>query len=206
MDKKKALAVLAVIFVVLIGGASFLYMRLGKNMAPDQLAVETGAGEMVTEPDSQDEAKEGNKEEEQRPKLPDFTVYDKDGNEAHLSDYIGKPVVLNFWASWCGPCKMEMPEFQKKYDELGEKIHFLMVNMTDGSRETKETASRLIEKQEYTFPVFFDTEFQAATAFQVYSLPTTYFIDEEGYGIAQATGAIDGETLQRGIDMILEKE
>ena len=140
--------------------------------------------------------------EEELTLAPDFTVYDAQGNEVKLSDYIGKPTVLNFWASWCGPCQMEMPDFHEKYLEIGEEVNFLMVNMTSG-RETLENAQAFIEEEGYTFPVFFDTETDAAMTYSVYSLPTTYFLDAQGYLIANATGAIDADTLQRGIDLIL---
>ena len=133
---------------------------------------------------------------------PDFTVYDLDGNEVHLSDFRGKPVVLNFWASWCGPCKSEMPDFNEKYQELGDDVQFLMINLTDGSYETLEKASAFVESQGYRFPVFYDTASNAANTYGISSIPTTFFIDAEGCGIAQATGAIDGNTLQIGIDMI----
>ena len=98
---------------------------------------------------------------------------------------------------------MEMPDFNEKYLEIGEEVQFLIINMTDGSRETVETASAFIAEQGYSFPVFYDTDQDAATIYGVYSLPTTYFIDAEGNAIAQATGAIDEGTLQRGIDMII---
>jgi hypothetical protein len=80
-----------------------------------------------------------------------------------------------------------------------------MINMTDGSRETVDSARKFISEQKYTFPVFFDTAYHATITYEAYALPMTFFIDGEGYAVAQATGAIDSETLQRGIDMILGK-
>ena len=91
---------------------------------------------------------------------PDFTVFDIDGNAVKLSDFQGKPVILNFWASWCGPCKAEMPDFEKKYKELGDKVQFLMVNITSG--DDFETAKDYIAQQGYQFPVFYDTTGEAA--------------------------------------------
>lgn len=82
---------------------------------------------------------------------------------------------------------MEMPDFEEKYRELGGEINFLMVNMTDGSRETVKTASAFIEKKGYTFPVYYDTESNAAITYNVYSLPTTYFIDSSAHVTAQTT-------------------
>lgn len=134
---------------------------------------------------------------------PDFTVYDADGKAVKLSDFYGKPTVVNFWASWCSPCKMEMPDFEEKYNEQGDKVNFLMVNMTDNSRETVKIASEFIASQGYTFPVYYDTEQSAAIAYSVYSLPTTYFIDASGNIVTYASGAINAETLQTGIDMIM---
>ena len=193
MKNKKTFFIIALVFVLLIGGATVLYRQLGKNIAAEQLATQST--------NQSDESAAG--ETEQKVKAPDFTVYDLDGNEVHLSDFIGKSVVLNFWASWCSPCKMEMPDFNEKYLEIGEEVQFLIINMTDGSRETVETASAFIAEQGYSFPVFYDTDQDAAATYGVYSLPTTYFIDEEGNAIAQATGAIDEEILQQGIDMII---
>lgn len=212
----KIIGILAVLFVVVIVGASILYNQLSSKMKSNNLMQEaTGEAELkedsaAAENDSADtensSAEDEASQNSEQSQVPDFTVTDSDGNEVKLSDFFGKPIVLNFWASWCGPCKSEMPDFDEAYKELGEDIEFLMVNMTDGSRETVEKAKAHVEEQGYSFPVYFDTATDAAITYQVMSIPTTYFIDENGYGIAQAAGAIDRETLQKGIDMIFPTE
>ena len=113
-------------------------------------------------------------------------------------------MILNFWASWCGPCKSEMPDFEDFYKEHGDQIHFLMVNLTDGSQETVETASAFISGQGYTFPVYFDTLSDAAKIYQVYSIPCTYFLDTDGAIVSKTIGMISADALQQGIDLIVE--
>ncbi len=191
MKSKKVFLAIVLAFVLLIGGAAVLYDKLSEDFAAEQLVVQ----------ETEKEA-ESVESEDETPMAPPFSVYNADGNKVYLSDYVGKPVVLNFWASWCGFCEMEMPDFEEKYLELGDDLHFLMVNVTDGKQETIESASEFIAESGYTFPVYYDKDLDAASAYGAYSLPVTFFIDAEGHAIAKASGAINADTLQQGIDMI----
>ena len=204
--KKKLPLILTLVFVLLLGGAYVLYNHLSADMAPNQLATpqaqETRPSETA---DSTDSSAETTQETEPPKSMaPDFTAYDKEGNPVKLSDFRGKPVVLNFWSSNCGPCRAEMPDFQRVYEEMGEDVQFLMVNMTDGSWDTVESATAFISEQGFTFPVYFDTQLSAARAYVVNSLPTTYFIDKEGYLTAYTRGMTQESVLRQGIRMITE--
>ena len=193
MNQKLKFILISVVIVLVFVGIYMLYHHLGDQYVHSQLA--TTPNEKETAENSSDAATDNSK-------APDFTVYDAEGNSVRLSDFLGKPVIVNFWASWCGPCKSEMPDFQTAYEKYGDQIVFLMVNMTDGSQETVQTASAFIEKTGYTFPVYFDSDSDAAITYGVRSIPTTYFIDALGNGIAWASGAINESMLEQGIDMI----
>ncbi len=181
MQKNNKLIFLATVLLLFIVGAYGLYQTLAPQSSQQQFAAHA-----------------------QTQTAPNFTVYDETGKAVQLQDFQGKPVVLNFWASWCGPCRSEMPHFDALQQKLAGKVHFLMVNVTDGQREDVDKATAFIKNNGYSFPIYFDKNLQAATAYSIYALPTTYFIDAQGKIVSQASGALTAGALQTGVDMIYQ--
>ncbi len=134
---------------------------------------------------------------------PDFTMLDGSGNAVKLSDFMGKPIVLNFWASWCPPCKAEMPDFEEAYKQYGDDVVFIMLNLTDGYSETVATANAHIAANGYTFPVYYDTAYEGAYAYEVSAIPQTCFINARGQLVSISVGMIDGATLEGWIGRFL---
>ena len=187
---KKVLLITLIALVALLAIAGVLYPKLSSGMQTQQLAT--------TPPATTEVADATEATQPETIPAPDFTVLDWDGNEVNFSDYAGKPVVLNFWAHWCGPCQMEMPEFNAKYEELEGEVTFLMVHVGADMDAGKEK----VTEGGYTFPVVFDKDSQAAAFYGVSAFPTSFFIDKEGNLQAYYVGAMDGDLLQQGIDMI----
>lgn len=130
----------------------------------------------------------------------DFTAMDEEGNSVRLFDYFGKPVVVNFWASWCPSCKAEMPDFNELYKERGSEVNFLMVDMTDGLRETVEIGKAHVEEQGFDFPVLFDTDSSGAMAYSITSIPTTLFINRDGEIVATVYGTMSKDKIMEYLD------
>lgn len=200
MQSKLKWVIIAAAAVVLFVGVYFLYDNLKDKYAPDQFSdFQTNEQDESDEPSVTSD--DSSQEDEIDYSAPDFTVLDADENSVKLSDYFGKPIVLNFWASWCYYCKEEMPDFNQAYLDNSD-IQFMMVNVTDGSQETLSSAKKFIEDSEFEFPVFYDTELDAAITYGASGLPMTLFINKDGELVTYARGLLSAENLQKGIELI----
>ena len=209
----------AVALVALIAGATLLYDKLGADYQPEGGGVEElGPWEGFEEPTTPPEEIETPPASETEPpatetdppqtetqppveteppkvtlKAPDFTVRDMSGNYVKLSDYTGKPIIVNFWATWCTYCVREMPDFEAMYKKYGDRVNFLMVNVEDTSLSIIQ---KYLDNNGYTFPVYNDASGTAAYTYGVTGYPTTYFFDANGSARYKAPGMIDGATLE----------
>ena len=194
--KSKKLIVTLCVFIGVLLVAGVLYSRMSGQVQSQGIVT------TVTEAPAEDV--QDNTEATQPETVPaaDFTVKDFDGNDVKLSDYFGKPIVLNFWAYWCGPCQREMPEFNARYEELGGDVVFLMVHVDP---DTTQGRSYVVANG-FDFPVVYDEKGQAAATYGITSFPTTFFIDAEGNLQGYYIGIMNAELLQMGIDTIYTTE
>lgn len=141
----------------------------------------------------------------QAPKInmpPDFTVFKSNGTRVKLSDFAGQPIILNFWASWCPPCKREMPIINNQYAISKNSVVFMMVDLVDGQRETQAKGQKYYDSQGYSFPIYFDNEKQAARQYNTSSIPITFFINSNGKIVKTHRGEISKQQLADAIRLI----
>lgn len=194
MTNKILWILLAVLLVAVLIVGSVLYGILSEQYLMQQ------------EPPTQPATEPAEDPQEPSPyAAPDFSVMDMNGNMVRLSDFRGKPVVLNFWATWCYYCRMNMPI----YEQITEKypqVEFLFVNATDGFQETEANARKFMEDNGYDLPIYFDVTFEAQYRYGASSLPVTFFIDQAGDLMTYRPGAMDAPMMEQYISLILPKE
>lgn len=185
--KNKSTVLLIVGIIVIIAGAVFAYDKLSALYTPENYLPSENASTS----------------ESDKPKIPapDFTVYDMNGDPVKMSEIgKGKKVVLNFWATWCGYCKDEMPDFDEVYKEMGDDVVFMMINLPHSRGETVEKAQKYILEEGYSFPVYFDNDNVIYQNYDVSGLPATYIINSDGTFFGYTQGRLPKEALVNAIN------
>ncbi len=135
---------------------------------------------------------------------PDFTLRDLKGNNVKLSSFRGKAVFINFWTTWCGFCKMEMPYIEKVYEKRKDEIIILTINWTSTEKEPGKQPADIvgdfIRLTGYTFPVLLDEEGKVAEGYLVRGIPVNFFIDKNGIITAKHIGAMTEDMIKDYID------
>ncbi len=121
-------------------------------------------------------------------KAPDFELQTMEGETVKLSDYRGQKVMINFWATWCPPCRAEMPDMQKFYEN--EDIEILAVNLTQTESDASDV-TEFVDDFGLTFPILMDEKIAVANQYEIKPIPTSYFVDSEGYIQYVALGAMN---------------
>lgn len=209
MDKKYIkVLILVIVFIVLLTGAYFCYNYLISNYDINSLSttnnnLDTSLNTSIN--NNYQVVENGTSSNEtNKIMMTDFFVYTYENKKINLSDYKGKPIVVNFFATWCPPCKAELPSFENLYKKYGEDVEFIMVNLTDGYSQIKEDVKDFIDENKYTFPVYYDIDFSAANAYKIYSIPETLFIDKEGNIVYTHVGMISEIMLEEKINEIMK--
>ena len=182
--KSNRIIIYIILFVLVISGAALLYGELSENYQINQKTEE--------------------KSEKPKQKALDFEVFSENGESVKLSEKSGKPVVINFWATWCGPCREELPAFENMYKKYQDKVEFMMVNLTDGMREKKEDVKDFITKNNYSFPVYYDTNQNAAYMYNMTSVPVTVFVDADGNIDNYRVGGLRENKLKEYIEQLMK--
>lgn len=181
MNKKAQIVIILLVIAFFVIGGTLAYNYLQNDFQPENISTKS-----VNDTNT----------------APDFTVLDWDGKSVSLSNNFGKPIIINFWSTWCGPCQNEMPHFETMFKEYGNEVIFMIVNLTDGVSETVNSVKEFISENNFTFPVYFDTENNGAEAYGIYNIPRTICIDKNGIIIADYTGSLSEEKLLSVIDKL----
>lgn len=201
--KKAIFIVIIVVIASMIGWTVYDFAGSDDDGEPDE---EVG-GATITAPDEDDDEDESGDEESSNDvgidigdKAPDFSLKTLDGKKETLSDYEGENVIVNFWATWCPPCREEIPDLQKLYNN--RDVDVLAIDLEETEDNLDDVKEFVYDEFEMEFPVLRDKTSDVANVYQVMAYPTSYMIDSEGYIRFKAMGAMDYEEMEERLDQM----
>ncbi|MFD2759405.1 TlpA family protein disulfide reductase [Lentibacillus juripiscarius] len=193
--------ILVLIVVGMLGWAVYDF-----SSSTDETAVEennnSGGGKITSPPPTGDEEQVEETDEvgiSVGKIAPDFKLKTLEGETVRLSDYRGERVIVNFWATWCPPCRAEIPDFQKLYDN--KDVEILAVDLTE-TEESIEDVRAFVKEYDMTFPVLTDENSDVANTYQVMAYPTSYMIDSSGHIQYRAMGAMNYDLMVQELEKI----
>ncbi|MCB2289273.1 TlpA family protein disulfide reductase [Clostridium sp. CS001] len=192
------------IFILIFGISIYTVTNYNKNKSKDSdIITKETPTQSTTVPNESTDIKKDNPTEivtnPEKIAALDFKLKDLNGKDVSLSDFKGKKVMLNFWASWCRPCMSEMPDIQKLYNETKDSdLVILAVNLS----EDKATVKSFADINKYNFTILLDSEENVGRQYTITAIPTTFFIDKEGNIISTVKGAITLEKMRMYISKL----
>lgn len=203
-------AFLMIVMGLFVFSGKLSYMQNNTNNSSSSTEYSTGKDATNSNSEENDKSNgtaSSNKSEENKTPAIDFELKDQYGKTHKLSDYKGKVVFLNFWATWCPPCKMEMPDIQKlyeKYEKQGEKSEVVVISVAAPNTQDEKDIDGIkafLEENGYTYPVLMDDGGYTFGAYRISSLPTTFMIEKEG----NVFGYVQGGLTQEAMESIIEQ-
>lgn len=188
MRRNVGLSVLVAVILLFLAGAGglSLWRSAFKAVQQSTSGLEAGRGEV--------------KPEVGYP-APDFTLPDIQGRTVTLSQLKGKPIFINFWATWCPPCRVEMPEIQSFFEKYKGKVEVVAVNLTSTEKSPAEV-KKFLETNGYIFPVVLDTKGVAENYYLVRAIPTSYLLDDQRIIRFKYTGPLSLQLLEQALEKI----
>ncbi len=195
-----------IIAALIIISAVLGYMVLSREFEPQNPAYDIPDDHENIEIADTGNTEDSNNEKESVADYRDFTVYTYEGESVSLSEIAneGKPVVINFWTTWCGYCKEEMPDFNDIYLEYSDKVNFMMIDVNGNGNDNMEQARAYVEESGFEFPVYYDSEISAASAYGLTSFPTTVVLNSDGVTIYAYPGMMSKQNLVSLIEKSLD--
>ncbi|WP_102692902.1 TlpA disulfide reductase family protein [Rummeliibacillus pycnus] len=190
--KKKIFSLLLIIALIAIALTNFV-----KSKVEEGQKVDTSSTQVSTAKNDKGSGLEINQT------APDFQLKTLDDKKVKLSDYKGKIVILNFWATWCPPCKAEIPQMEKYYKKQAKDdgVEILAVNLTKADKD-KAYIRDFVKSYEMTYPVLLDEDGEQQRQYEIVTIPTTFFIDKNGKIQKKVVGPMDQEMMSKTIAAI----